>query len=75
MSARRERLAAFDDRPEICDPTEIAFAEAFISIDDNGGVPVQRGYVRPEDESAKANGQDGAETHRQTGVANGSRQR
>lgn len=44
-------LAAFDDRPVIYDPAEIARAGVFISIDSNGNLLVNRGYVRPEDEA------------------------
>ncbi|WP_095203520.1 ParB/RepB/Spo0J family partition protein [Mesorhizobium carmichaelinearum] len=44
-------LAAFDDRPVIYDPAGIARAGVFISIDSNGNLSVNRGYVRPEDEA------------------------
>jgi ParB family chromosome partitioning protein len=50
-------LAAFEDRPVSYDPAEIARAGVFVSIDSDGGLSVDRGYVRPEDEvpaSAKA---------------------
>ncbi|WP_181411721.1 ParB/RepB/Spo0J family partition protein [Bradyrhizobium sp. USDA 3456] len=43
-------LAAFEDRPMLYDPTEIARAGVFISIDSEGRLAVDRGYVRPEDE-------------------------
>ncbi|MDA9426219.1 ParB/RepB/Spo0J family partition protein [Bradyrhizobium sp. CCBAU 53380] len=43
-------LAAFEDRPMLYDPTEIARAGVFISIDSEGRLSVNRGYVRPEDE-------------------------
>ena len=43
-------LAAFDNRPEVFDPAEIARAGAFVSIDAEGRLRVERGYVRPEDE-------------------------
>lgn len=43
-------LAAFEDRPMLYDPTEIARAGVFISIDSEGRLSVDRGYVRPEDE-------------------------
>jgi len=43
-------LAAFEDRPMFCEPTEIARAGVFISIDSEGRLSVNRGYVRPEDE-------------------------
>jgi ParB family chromosome partitioning protein len=43
-------LAAFNDRPVIYDPAGIAFAGAFVSIDREGALRIERGYVRPEDE-------------------------
>ncbi|MBR0724245.1 ParB/RepB/Spo0J family partition protein [Bradyrhizobium manausense] len=43
-------LAAFEDRPMLYEPTEIARAGVFISIDSEGRLSVDRGYVRPEDE-------------------------
>ncbi|MBV9527931.1 ParB N-terminal domain-containing protein, partial [Sphingomonas sp.] len=43
-------LAAFEDRPVSYDPAELARAGVFVSIDSDGGLSVDRGYVRPEDE-------------------------
>ncbi len=43
-------LATFEDRPVIYDPAEIAQAGVFLSIDREGRLSVDRGYVRPEDE-------------------------
>lgn len=43
-------LAAFEDRPVIYDQAEIAQAGVFLSIDREGRLSVDRGYVRPEDE-------------------------
>jgi ParB family chromosome partitioning protein len=43
-------LAAIDDRPMRYDPDEIARAGAFVSIDAEGRLRVERGYVRREDE-------------------------
>ena len=43
-------LASFDERPEVFDPAEIARAGAFLSINAEGRLRVERGYVRPEDE-------------------------
>ena len=42
-------LAAFDARPMQFDPAEIAIGGAFVSIDANGSLSVDRGFVRPED--------------------------
>ena len=44
-------LDGFEDRPVIYDPAEIARAGAFVSIDGDGRLKVERGYVRPEDEA------------------------
>ncbi|MBH5384969.1 ParB/RepB/Spo0J family partition protein [Bradyrhizobium diversitatis] len=43
-------LAAFDDRPIIYQRADIARAGVFVSIDAEGTLSVDRGYVRPEDE-------------------------
>ena len=43
-------LAAFENRPMHYEPTEIARAGVFVSIDADGHLDVDRGYVRPEDE-------------------------
>jgi ParB family chromosome partitioning protein len=43
-------LAAFDDRPMSYDPGEIPRAGVFVSIDSDGSLSVDRGFVRPEDE-------------------------
>ena len=44
-------LAAFEARPVVYDPTEIARAGVFVSIDADGDLRIERGYVRPEDEA------------------------
>ena len=44
-------LESFENRPVIYDPAEVARAGAFVSVDHNGEWRVDRGYVRPEDES------------------------
>jgi len=50
-------VASFDDRPVIYDPAEIVRAGAFVSIDAEGDLRVERGFVRPEDEAPiEANG-------------------
>ena len=43
-------LAALEDRPAVFEPDEVARAGAFVSIDPAGGLRIERGYVRPEDE-------------------------
>ena len=51
-------LAAFDDRPVSYDPTEVARAGVFVSIDSDGSLSVDRGYVRPEDEAPASTNTD-----------------
>ena len=43
-------LEALNDRLVVYDPAEIAFAGAFVSIDREGALRIERGYVRPEDQ-------------------------
>ena len=40
-------LEAFDARPVIYDPADIARAGVFICVDPDGGFHIERGYVRP----------------------------
>src|SRR5216683_1562956 len=47
-----ETLEAFANRPDVFKPAEIVHAGAFVSIDGEGGLQVERGYVRREDEAA-----------------------
>ena len=51
LSEIETALAAFDGRPAIFDPTEMARAGVFVSIDGEGALRIERGYVRPEDET------------------------
>ena len=44
-------LDAFENRPVIFDPAEIARAGVFVSIDGGGKLKVERGFVRPGDET------------------------
>jgi ParB family transcriptional regulator, chromosome partitioning protein len=50
LSEIETALAALENRPIAYDPGEVARAGAFVSIDRNGDLRVERGYVRPEDE-------------------------
>ncbi|CAA0103152.1 Nucleoid occlusion protein [Starkeya nomas] len=45
-----QALDAFEQRPTIYDPADIAIAGVFVSLDSDGSLSVDRGYVRPEDE-------------------------
>jgi ParB family chromosome partitioning protein len=55
-------LAAFDDRPVTYDPTDIARAGVFVSIDAEGALSVDRGYVRPQDEAPLGEPEQDGET-------------
>jgi ParB family chromosome partitioning protein len=43
-------LAAFEERPLVYDPAEVAHAGTFLSIDGEGNLRIERGFARPEDE-------------------------
>jgi len=63
-----QALNAFKQRPAIYDPAEIAIAGVFVSLDADGSLSVDRGYVRPEDERpVDAEGDDTTETGSDTG--------
>jgi ParB family chromosome partitioning protein len=51
-------LSAFDNRPHIFDSADITRAGAFVSIDSDGSLLIDRALVRPEDE-APVEGADG----------------
>ncbi len=55
-----EALAAFNSRPVHYGPAEITRAGVFVSIDVDGRLEADRGYVRPEDEPAPAGREDPA---------------
>lgn len=55
------------NRPVIYDPADIARAGVFISIDRDGDLVVDRGYVRPEDEAPEVVEGDGAEADGEAG--------
>jgi ParB family chromosome partitioning protein len=44
-------LAALDERGAVFNPADVDRAGAFVSIDGSGGLRVERGYVRAEDEA------------------------
>jgi ParB family chromosome partitioning protein len=45
-------------RPLIYDPAEVARAGVFVSIDGDGSLYIERGFVRPEDEPVEETGND-----------------
>jgi len=44
-------MAALENRTVLYDPAEIARAGIFVSIDNEGALHIERGFVRPEDEA------------------------
>lgn len=69
--ARLEELGheidAFNDRPYQFNPEEVAYGGAFISLDVNGELKVERGFVRPEDEPVVAEKSSEADSFANTG--------
>jgi ParB family transcriptional regulator, chromosome partitioning protein len=57
-------LIAFEERPVVYDPADVGRAGAFVSIDSEGKLRIDRGYVNPEDEpptqATEPNGHDPA---------------
>lgn len=54
MGELEDILARVDERPEIFNPQEIANAGVFVSIEHDGRLRIEAGYVRPEDRVASA---------------------
>lgn len=52
LAALDEEIGSIVDRPKAFDPAEMAHAGAFVSIERDGSLCIERGYVRPEDEPA-----------------------
>lgn len=50
LDAINAEIGALVDRPQIFDPADMASAGAFVSIDRDGSVRIERGFVKPEDE-------------------------
>lgn len=50
LTALDEEIGAIVDRPKSFDPEDIARAGVFLSIERDGSLCIERGYVRPEDE-------------------------
>ena len=53
VTAIDEEIAAIVSPPLVYDPLEVARAGAFVSIDVDGSLHIERGFVRPEDEPAE----------------------
>ncbi|MCA3640349.1 MAG: ParB/RepB/Spo0J family partition protein [Methylobacterium sp.] len=57
MGELEDILAAVDEGPEVFNPEEIAHAGVFVSIEQDGCLCIEAGYVRPEDRVASTPGQ------------------
>ncbi len=55
LSEIETALEAFEQRPVIYAPADVARAGAFVSIDGSGRLRIECGYVRPEDEASIEN--------------------
>jgi len=53
LSEIETALMAFEERSIVFDPFDISRAGVFVSIDSEGRLSVDRGYVRPEDEAPR----------------------
>ncbi|MBV9527668.1 ParB/RepB/Spo0J family partition protein, partial [Sphingomonas sp.] len=53
VTAIDEEISAIVSRPLVYQPTEMARAGVFVSIDIDGSLYIERGYIRPEDEPAE----------------------
>ncbi|TPG39500.1 ParB/RepB/Spo0J family partition protein [Sphingomonas koreensis] len=65
VTAIDEEISAIVSRPPVYQPTEIARAGVFVSIDGDGSLHIERGFVRPEDEPAEdpVNDDEGRSIH------------
>src|SRR3546814_1905009 len=63
MGGSKTALASFDGLSAQCAPADIAIAGVFVSIDADGSLSVDRGFVRPEDvPHVRTDGGEGSET-------------
>ncbi|HET6525441.1 MULTISPECIES: ParB/RepB/Spo0J family partition protein [unclassified Sphingopyxis] len=58
LEAIDAEISRINERPINFDPADVAIAGAFVSIDNDGTLRVERGFVKPEDEAPPAE-QDG----------------
>ncbi|WEX12378.1 ParB/RepB/Spo0J family partition protein [Chelativorans sp. AA-79] len=66
-----DAIDVFNDRPDIYDPDEVARAGAFVTLDANGELRIERGFVRSEDEAPVD--EDVADVEAAAGHADGDR--
>ena len=71
MAELEAEIASIDERPSIYDRAEIARAGVFVSIDHDGRLKVERGFVRPEDEARKEGGALAAAGEPRSGAQSG----
>ena len=64
-------IATFDNRPLRFDAAEIGRAGVFISLDANGSLELDRGFIRPEDEPAVEQSPESAVEGPSTNIASG----
>ena len=71
LEAIDQEIGALVDRPVSFDPADMARAGAFMSIEVDGSLRIERGYIRPEDEPAVdgAMGDPDSEIDPETGEA------
>ncbi|WP_413207746.1 ParB/RepB/Spo0J family partition protein [Rhodospirillum sp. A1_3_36] len=60
-------LESIEDQPVLYAPEDIARAGVFLGIDPDGGLRIERGYVRPEDEETAKSETGGEADHPMTG--------
>ncbi|MEY9459688.1 ParB family chromosome partitioning protein [Bradyrhizobium ottawaense] len=65
-------LMAFEERSISYDPVDISRAGVFVSIDSEGRLSVDRGYVRPEDEAPREDPAVGQDAHTSSSGGQGS---
>jgi ParB family chromosome partitioning protein len=63
------QLSAFDRRPIAFDPEQVGRAGAFVSIDSDGTLLIERGFVRPEDEQRVAQAVEASDDHADSAVS------
>ena len=71
MAELEAEIASIVERPSIYDRAEIARAGVFVSIDHDGRLKVERGFVRPEDEARKEGGALAAAGKSRSGAQSG----
>ncbi len=58
LEAIDAEIGALSERPQVFDPAEIGIAGVFVSVEHDGSLRVERGFVRAEDEPEAEGGDD-----------------